>query len=167
MSRKNYNIVLNSNFCTFDTAGNINTNKNYYVDWTAILPNKNFKLTFNFISESNFVQSFTLLPLITIDFLNQANIVICQQSQTSYQATSSNILGLVFPTYLDPNAHLGYFRCDKNYNNPIYLSRPRQNNFNVKIINNNLPPGYWVDDATLPSLPMSSYVLILSFEECD
>jgi len=68
---------------------------------------------------------------------------------------------------LDPNAHLGYFRCDKNYNNPIYLSRPRQNNFNVKIIDNNLPPGYWVDDATLISLPMSSYVLILSFEECD
>jgi len=68
MSRKNYNVVLKSNFCTYDTAGNINTNKNYYVDWTAVLPNKNFKLTFNFISESNFVQSFTVLPLITIDF---------------------------------------------------------------------------------------------------
>ena len=68
---------------------------------------------------------------------------------------------------MDPNGHLGYFHCDKNNNNPIYLSRPRQNNFNVRIIDNNLPPGYWVDDATLPSLPMSSYVLILSFEECD
>ena len=164
MSRKNYNIVLNSNFCTTETAGNITTNKNYYIDWSAILPDKNFKLTFNFISESNFVQGFTLLPLITIDFLNQGKINICQPS---YQALSSNILGLVFPTYLDPNAHLGYFRCDKNYNNPIYISRPIQNNFNVRIVNNNLPPGFWVDDATLPALPMSSYVLILSFEEFD
>ena len=41
MSRKNYNIVLNSNSCTTETAGNINTNKINYIDWSAILPDKN------------------------------------------------------------------------------------------------------------------------------
>ena len=48
-----------------------------------------------------------------------------------------------------------------------YIYQDLHKNFNVRIIDKYLPPGYWVDDATLPSLPMSSYVLILSFEECD
>ena len=106
---------------------------------------------------------FINIPIITIDFLNQANIDICQ---TTYQATSSNILGLIFPTYLDPNNHIAYFRADKNFNNPIYISRPRQNNFNVKIFNNVNPPAVWSDDGGIP-LSISPYVLILSFEECE
>ena len=163
MSRKNYNVVLNSTFCTTETATNVVTNRNYYIDWSAILPDKNFKLTFSFISESNTITTMENLPIITIDFLNQANIDICQ---TTYQATSSNILGLIFPSYLDPNAHVAYFRADKKFNNSIYLSRPRQNNFNVKIITNGSPNILWVDDAAIP-LPMGQYVLILSFEECE
>ena len=134
---KNYNVVLNSQYCTTETLVNVNSDKNYYIDWSAVLPDKKFKLTSPFISENNVVTFFGLLPIITINFLNQGNIDICQ---SSYQATSSNILGLLFPTYLDPNAHLAYFRADKNFNNPIYLSRPRQNNFNVKIVDNYNPP---------------------------
>ncbi|MEI6423995.1 MAG: hypothetical protein WCP55_17395 [Lentisphaerota bacterium] len=139
------------------------TNKFYYIDWSAILPDKFFKLTFTFISETNIIQSLLSIPIITIDFLNQGNIDICQPT---YQATSSNILGLIFPTYLDPNAHLAYFRSDKNFNNPIYLSRPRQNYFNVQINDNNKPATLWTDDAVIP-LSMSPYILILSFEECE
>ena len=165
MSR-NYNVVLNSTFCTTDTAGNVNTNKNYYIDWSAILPYKNFKLTFYFISETNTIKILLNIPIITIDFLNQGKQVASQQSLTSYQATSSNILGLIFPTYLDPTNHNAYFRADKNFNNPIYLSRPRENNFNVRIVNNANPPILWVDEAGTP-LDLKSYVLILSFEECD
>jgi hypothetical protein len=160
---KNYNVVLNNNYCTTDSVGNPNTNKSYYIDWSAILPDKNFKLTFTFISESNTIKTLVDIPIITIDFLNQGNIDICQ---STYQATSSNILGLIFPTYLDPNNHSTYFRADKNFNNPIYLARPRQNNFNVRIVSNSNPPIFWFDDAVVP-LPMSNYVLILSFEECD
>lgn len=163
MSKKNYNIVLNSQYCTTDSLTNLVTNKFYYIDWSAILPDKNFKLTFSFISESNYVQTLIAIPIVTIDFLNQGNIDICQPT---YQATSSNILGLIFPTYLDPNAHWAYFRADKNFNNPIYLSRPRQNYFNVQINDNNKPPALWIDDAAIP-LPMAHYVLILSFEECE
>ncbi len=161
MSRKNYNVVLNSNFCTTDTETNVVNNKNYYIDWSAVLPDKNFKLTFSFISEANTITVMAFIPLITIDFLNQGNIDICQPS---YQATSSNILGLIFPTYLDPNVHLAYFRADKKFNNPIYIARPRQNNFNVTIMNNAKPPVYWLDDILAP---ITSYVLILYFEECD
>ena len=115
------------------------------------------------MSETNYISILTTIPIITIDFLNQGNIDISQQS---YQATSSNILGLIFPTYLDPNAHLVYFRADKIFNNPIYLSRPRQNNFNVTIINHNNPLTKWVDNDATPQ-PLAPYVLILSFEECD
>ncbi len=164
MSRKNYNVVLNSNYCTRDSISNTNTNKNYYIDWSAILPDKNFKLTFSFISEANYITNLLFVPIITIDFLNQANIDICQPT---YQATSSNILGLIFPSYLDPNAHLANLRADKNFNQPIYLARPRQNNFNVRLINNNNPPDFWIDDSTPTGQPISPYVLILSFEECD
>ena len=96
MSKKNYNVVLNSQYCTFDTSGNEITNKNYYVDWSAILPDKNFKLTFSFVSEVNFINLLTEIPIISIDFLNMANIIRSNQSSTSYQAISSNILGLVF-----------------------------------------------------------------------
>ena len=166
MSKKNYNVVLNSQYCTIDTSTNQITNKNYYVDWSAILPDKNFKLTFSFVSEVNFINLLTEIPIISIDFLNMANITMCNQSSTSYQAISSNILGLVFPTNIDTNAHHAYFRADKSFNPPIYLSRPRQNNFNVQINDNNNPTGFWLDDNT-PADSMSNYVLILSFEECD
>ena len=91
MSRKNYNIVLNSNFCTNESAANTNTNKNYYIDWSAILPDKNFKLTFSFISECDTITAFSTIPLITIDFLNQGKQVASQQPATSYQSTSSNL----------------------------------------------------------------------------
>ena len=161
---KNYNVVLNSQYCTTETLGNVNTDKNYYIDWSAVLPDKNFKLTFSFISENNVVTFFGLLPIITINFLNQGNIDI---DQSSYQATSSNILGLIYPTNLDPNTHYTYFRADKNFNNPVYLSRPRYNEFNVKIINNNNPFDLWVDDNTPTASTISPYVLILSFEECE
>ncbi len=126
MSKKIFNVVINSSYCTTDSSGNTFSNKNYYIDWSSILPDKNFKLTFSFISESCQINTLVQIAIITIDFLNQANINICQPT---YQATSSNILGLVFPAYLlSVNAPYTFLRADKNYNNPIYLSRPRQNN---------------------------------------
>ena len=170
MSRKNYNVVLSSQFCTNDTIVNVNTNKNYYIDWSAVLPDKNFKLSFSFISEGNIITELADIPIITIDFLNQGKIVATQSSPTTYQATSSNVLGLIFPTYLDPNAHKAYFRADKNFNQPVYLSRPKLNNFNVRIINNSNIPVLWLDDGiplTTPAVTINNYVLILSFEECD
>jgi len=163
MSRKNYNVVVNSILCTPDSNANATNNKNYYIDWSAILPDKNFKLSFSFISEGATILNLINIPIITIDFLNQGNIDICNPA---YQATSSNILGLIFPTYLDPNNHIAYLRSDKNYNNPIYLSRPRQNLFNVQIVTNSKPPVPWLDEAVTP-LDFPQYVLILSFEECD
>ena len=41
------------------------------------------------------------------------------------------------------------------------------NNFNVRLINNNNPPDFWIDDSTPAGQSISPYVLILSFEECE
>ena len=92
---QSYNVVDNSNLCTPETALNPNSNKNYYIDWFAILPQGEFELTFSFMSENNVINTFLNLPLIYVDFLSQANIDLCQ---SSYQASSSTLLGLVFPT---------------------------------------------------------------------
>ena len=159
---KMYNVILNSTYCTADTVLNTVNNKNYYIDWSAVLPDKNFRLTFSFVSEVNYIDTLTEIPMVSIDFLNQGNVNICQQK---YQSTKSNILGIVFPINIDQTNKHAYFRADQSFNPPVYLARPRNNNFNVQIISNNNPPDLWLDDAILPD-PIANYVLILSFEEC-
>ena len=159
---QSYNVVVNSNLCTPETAGNTNTNKNFYIDWSAILPQGEFELTFSFISEVNVISAFLSLPLIYVDFLSQANVDVCQ---ASYQATSSTLLGLVFPTNIDPNTHHSYLRADKNFNPPIFLAnRPYSNNFNISILNNANPGVLWVDDTAPTAEDLGPYVMILHFK---
>ena len=162
-SKPTYNIVLNSQFCTASTVANTNSNKEYYVNWSAVLPNKKFKLSYSFISEGCYITTFGLIPIISTDILTSANIT---QTQASFQSTSSSILGLIFPTYLDPNAHIAYFRSDKNFNNEVYTPRPFSNNFYVRIQTNGNPPAFWLDETLVPA-DFPQYVLILSFEECE
>jgi hypothetical protein len=159
---QSYNVVVNSNLCTPDTAGNPNTNKNYYIDWSAILPQGEFELTFSFISEVNVIHTFLNLPMIYVDFLSQANIDLCQ---ASFQATSSNLLGLVFPINIDPNPHYAYLKADKNFNQPIYLvNRPYSNNFNIRILNNSNPATSWLDDTSPTPQDLGQYVIVFHFK---
>lgn len=159
---QSYNVVVNSNLCTPETSGNFNTDKKYYIDWSAILPQGEFELTFSFMSECNVIITLSNLPVVYVDFLSQANIDICQ---ASYQASSSTILGLLFPTSLDTNAHLAYLKADKNFNPPVYLvNRPYSNNFNIQILNNNVPPTKWLDDGSPSTFDIGPYVLIFHFK---
>ena len=159
---QSYNVVVSSNLCAPESALSPAANKNYYIDWSAILPQSEFELTFSFISENNIINTFQNLPCIYVDFLSQANIDICRPS---YQATSSTFLGLVFPTNLDANAHRAYLRADKNFNPPIYLAnRPYANNFNISILNNANPPVNWVDDTAAGGLDIGQYVLVFHFK---
>ena len=89
---KTYNVVINSNFCTSGTAGQLNSDKNYYIDWSAIMPQGEYEITFSFISEANILTSLANLPLIYVDFLSQANI---DAVQPGYQATSAKFLGML------------------------------------------------------------------------
>lgn len=158
---KSYNIVLNSFFCTSDTLGNLTSDKNYYIDWSSIMPKGEYELTFSFIAEGNYITTQATLPLIYIDFLTASKV---NATQTGFQASSSTFLGNVYSTYLDPNAHICYYRADQAFNNPIFLSnRPYDNLFNVKIVTNDNPPVPWVDQATIP-VTMGPYVLNLHFK---
>lgn len=159
---KSYNVVVNSNFCTTGTAGNANSDKNYYIDWSAILPQGEYELSFSFISETNIVTSLATLPNIYVDFLSQANI---DAPQPGFQATASQFLGNVFPINLDPNAHNTYFRADVNFNAPIFLvNRPFNNEFRVQIVTNDNPSVSWVDQANPTPQSISPYVMNLHFK---
>ena len=71
----NYNVVINSSYCTTESVGNATSNKNYYIDWSAILPDKHFKLSFSFISEGATILNLINIPIITIYFLNLSKII--------------------------------------------------------------------------------------------
>lgn len=159
---KLYNIVVNSNFCTSATAGNANSDKNYYIDWTAVLPQGQYELTFSFLSEAgDIINVLNNIPLVYVDFLSQGNI---DAVQPGFQATSSQFLGMLFPTILHQATDSATLRAEQQSNNPIYLvNRPYNNEFRVQIVNNANPPVPWVDDATIPS-PPPSYVMNLNFK---
>lgn len=157
-----FNVVLNSTYCTSETASNPNTNKNYYINWSALLPKAEYELTFSFIAKGNYIQNFTDLPLVNIDMLVQSNT---QQPLASYQASSSNLLGTLFPAYLDPNAHIAFLRADQSFNPSIYLAnRPYSNLINVLITNGANPPVPWVDETAITPATIGAYVMILHFK---
>lgn len=158
---KTYNVVVNSIFCTSETAGQLNSDKKYYIDWSAIMPQGEYELTFTFISETNSLTSLANLPLIYVDFLSQANI---DAVQPGYQATSSHFLGMLYPSVIHQPTDSSILRADRNSNNPIFLvNRPHNNEFRVQVLNNNNPPIPWVDDAVAPE-SLAPYVLNLHFK---
>lgn len=156
---RSYNIVVNSNFCTSGTSGNANNNKNYYIDWTAVMPKGSYELTFSFISRANdTINTLNNIPLVYVDFLSQANI---DATQPGFQATASQFLGMLFPTLIHPATDASILRSEQTSNNPIYLvNRPWNNEFKVLVVSGANPPIPWVDD-NLVSLP--SYVMNLHF----
>ena len=158
---RSYNIVLNSLFCTAGSAANLPTDKSYFVDWSAYLPQGEYEVTFSFISEGNQLTTFPTMPLVYIDLLSQADI---KAPQAVFQATSSNFLGALHPTLFHPTTNYIYFRAEHNTNNPIYMSnRPYNNEFRVQILNNSNPPIAYVDQNATPQ-PVNDYVLNLNFK---
>lgn len=158
---KSYNVVINSNFCTSGTAGQLNSDKKYYLDWSAIMPQGEYEITFSFISQANKLTSLANLPLIYVDFLSQANI---DAVQPGYQATSAQFLGMLYPSVIHQPTDSSILRADRNSNNPIFLiNRPHNNEFRVQILNNANPPIPWVDDA-VAAVTIAPYVLNLNFK---
>lgn len=157
---KSYNIVVNSNFCTSGTSGNANSNKNYYIDWSSVMPKGSYELTFSFISKAtDTINVLNNIPLVYIDFLSQANI---DAVQPGFQATASQFLGMLYPTLIHPASDSSFLRAEQSSNNPIFLvNRPWNNEFKVLVVSGANPPIPWEDD-NLVSLP--SYVMNLNFK---
>lgn len=159
---KSYNIVLNSNFCTTASAGNANSDKDYYIDWTAVMPQGEYELTFSFLSKA--ADAITILgnlPLIYVDFLSQANI---NAPQPGFQATASQFLGMVFPLITHQATDSSVLRAEQSSNNPIFLvNRPYNKMFRVQVLNEANPPVPWTDDTAITPVGLPSYVLNLHF----
>lgn len=158
---KSYNIVLNSNFCTSATSANANSDKNYYIDWSAVMPKGEYELTFSFLSKA--ADTITILgnlPLVYVDFLTQANI---DATQPGFQATASTFLGMLFPTITHQATDSSILRSEQITNSPIFLvNRPWNKEFRVQVLNGANPPVAWVDDSVTP-VGLPSYIMNLHF----
>lgn len=122
---KIYNITLNMMSAT--SGGT--TNAIYNVDWDNLLPNdKKFKLTFSFNASNNWIIS-NRIPYLTTNLLGYTY----KNATNGYQ--NSYLLGTL-------RRDIAYgdwcnFYASTVDNPPIYLdSRPRNNNLNVKILDN-------------------------------
>lgn len=122
---KIYNISLNTNQLNSGT----NNNAVYNIDWLDLLPdNKKFKLTFSFIATQNWGINNKFPLLISNLFGNTYKNAI-----NGYQ--NSYLLGTL-RRELAYGSYINYY-SSINDNPPIYLeTRPRDNNLNIKIIDN-------------------------------
>ena len=156
---KSYTVLLNPQACNLQTVGNSNDNKGYTVDWSAIMPEGEYNLTFSFMAEVNDVSEGPFnIPLIFATFIPSSTNYQVHQGVTAH---SSRVLGFLKPYNTTATS---YYSADVNTNPSIYLkSRPMLNDFVINILDNSEPAINFLDNAVLP-LSMNSYILILRFE---
>jgi len=157
--REKYNIILSSQNCTSTTSSNDNNDKSYSIDWTAIMPEGEYLMSFTYLGAPSNVQAFANLPLVWVDFgISQNNVY----SQSSSFAQRSINIGSLYPTYLDATGHKSTLRADLTSNPPIYLQE-RPSIKELKVLIQTPLKVAWVDNATTPS-PPGNYILTLHFE---
>lgn len=162
MPKKFFNVVLNSFNCTTATQANAANDKSYYIDWSARMPQGEYNFSFTFQAEGNIIVNIPTIAVVYSDIVSSSSNTILPQS-TVYNNT--NILGVLYPTLTDFNAHVCYLKADRQSNPPIYLNnRPFNNEFRVQVQSNDLVPIPWVDETTPTVAPLSAYILILHFE---
>lgn len=156
---KSYTVLLNSQACNLQTLVNGYDRKGYTVDWSAVMPQGEYNLTFSFMAEHNDAGTgVSSIPLVFTTFIPSSNNY---QVQTGVTAHSSCVLGFLKPS----NANsIVYYSADVNTNPSIYLkSRPMLNDFEINIMNNLEPPTVFLDNAGAHDT-INTYILILRFE---
>lgn len=128
-----YTIVLNSQQA-YATAGTGSNTKTYNFDW-SILPQGSYEVHWTFLSETTNI-AYNTLPLVFIDFNGAPNVY--SGSNTSSIASTSQYMGFVKSYITGANA---FFHAEDMTNMPLYFnSRPTNNVFTVRILNNDNPP---------------------------
>jgi hypothetical protein len=130
MTKKIYNVVLNSSSALNASTFAYN-NLNYYVDWSAILkPDKSYKVTWSYMGSMNYVNGFDF-PILTINW-NQLNYTTGITG-----ASTTQIIGTLRENMINQNAYIGNFYAGVCDNPPLYLeSMPYNNNINVSMYSN-------------------------------
>ena len=156
---KSYTVLLNSQACNLQTVGNTYDAKGYTIDWSAIMPQGEYNLTFSFMAEVNDVSTGpNNIPLIFATFMPSSNNYQVHQGVTAH---SSRVLGFLKPYNTTTTS---YYSADVNTNPSIYLkSRPYLNDFAINIMDNLEPANVFLDNAPVPA-SMNTYILILRFE---
>lgn len=115
------NLVLFSNKAT---SGTVSNNLNYYVDWKALLKNKQkYKVSFNYQGGNNYINTYRF-PYITTNLITS-------------NVTTNNVinynLGNLSPTMATNN--IGCFSAKRTDNPELYLyNLPLDNNLNIQIL---------------------------------
>jgi hypothetical protein len=146
-----YNVVLNS--LNKESSSISTCNATYIFDW-GVLPDKKFKMRYNFVS-SNIDATNIKIALLSLD-LGQT---MYKNSSLKVQGQNTLNVGVLIPYNVTSKS---YLYADRNTNQPITMNRPRNNQFRVEITTNDVVPISWSDSTS--AIPLS-YVLILSFEE--
>jgi hypothetical protein len=147
--------IYNVSFDSTNVYGGANNNKRSYVtNWSSILPDKAYKVTFSYMSATCAVPSpNTHVMTLQMD-LGQS----CSFSAGANAFASSAFLGSIPITSIGADE---YYSATTTDNPPIYIrTRPQVNITEVRLHN-----GLGVTNFNTP-VP-SDYVLTLCFEEMD
>lgn len=145
-----YNIVLNS----LQSAESLGTGSNtelYRFDW-SVLPDVPYEVHMAYIGEVNNI-SMTTIPLVYIDLGVPPNVY---EARNASNAISSLYVGFLEAYLVAANS---YLHAEDGTNPPVYISgRPRNNNFLVRVLSNDLDP-FTASGAT----SLGDYILTLRF----
>ena len=150
-----YTITLNS-ITAYQSPSGVNQNnlKIYNINWDTIMPDCPYEVHFTFMCENN-QTLLTTIPMVYCDFGN-TNVYEPDSTGGRTIAASSQYMGILKAQGVA--AAFFYFSEDET-NMPIYLnSRPRNNVFSVRILNNDGTPF-----VTSTGGNLASYIMTINF----
>ena len=147
---ESYNVVLNS-IITIGASVSFN-DVNYAIDW-SFLPEQPYYVHFTYFGEVNNLDGNKIASLY-VDFGAPSNTYYCNLTTSS---TTSQFMGILKPYVLGTSSFL---LAEDNTNPPIYLnSRPKNNQFHVQILDNELIPNVF----TPTTGNLGAYIVHLRF----
>ncbi len=125
--KKIYNVILNSN----NKITGTNSNANFNIDWSAVLPNGQYYLHLNYMGSAN-IYTGTRNAYVQISGLNT------RVHTSGNGAPTSQYLGMLKPIILvGGTTNTAYLQAEDNTNAPLFLEdRPLSNNVNIQIMDN-------------------------------
>jgi hypothetical protein len=155
MEIKSFNLFLNSSDDTNKTGVNV-SDLTYNINWNSIIPaqfyREKLEVKFSFCSEASEKQ--TESYLLYADF---GGVPINTKNQSN---NPSNLLGIIpwYNTFTDAATIKTIWEVDKNFNPPVVIPYPQNNNFfNIKLKDQSAP---FVQN-------IENYVLLINFKVLD
>jgi len=150
-----YTIILNSiNAYQSPSGVNQNNDKVYNINWEAIMPDCPYEVHFTFMAENN-QTLLTTIPMVYCDFGN-TNVYQPASAGGRTIAGTTGYMGIL--RGFGVGGQFSFFSEDET-NMPIYLnSRPRNNVFTIRILNNDGTPFFSPTGGNI-----GSYIMTINF----